>query len=274
MTTTAIPLGRRSQAAIALVTLIGLMAFLWPLVSAPQSAVIAHASDAPLLFALLVPLLLVVVLAQLADGDMNAKSVAMLGVLTAVISALRPLGGGVAGIEPIWAVLILGGRALGPGFGFSLGAVSMFSSALITGGVGPWLPFQMVAAAWVGMGAGLLPPLRGRRELVMLAAYGAVASLAFGFLLNLWFWPFTAGLPAQVAFIPSASMVEHLAAWVRFSLITSLGFDIPRAALTVVVILIAGTPLLSAFRRVARRAAFGADPRFEQPAESAPAIRA
>ena len=205
---------------------------------------------------------------------MNAKSVAMLGVLTAVISALRPLGGGVAGIEPIWAVLILGGRALGPGFGFSLGAVSMFSSALITGGVGPWLPFQMVAAAWVGMGAGLLPPLRGRRELVMLAAYGAVACLAFGFLLNLWFWPFTAGLPAQVAFIPSASMIEHLAAWVRFSLITSLGFDIPRAALTVVVILIAGTPLLSAFRRVARRAAFGADPRFEQPAESAPPIPA
>jgi len=263
MTTHAITLGRRSRAAVALVTLVGLAAFVWPLVAAPRSAAIAHAGDAPILFAVLVPLLLVVVLAQLADGDMDAKSIAMLGVLAAVISALRPLGGGVAGIEPIWAVLILGGRALGPGFGFSLGAVSMFSSALVTGGVGPWLPFQMIAAAWVGLGAGLLPGLRGRRELVMLAAYAALACLAYGFLLNLWLWPFTSGLPAQVAFIPEAAPMEHLVAWVRFSLVTSLGFDLPRAALTVIAILVAGRPILTALRRVGRKAAFGAQPTFE-----------
>ena len=263
MTTHAITLGRRSRAAVALVTLVGLAAFVWPLVAAPRSAAIAHAGDAPILFAVLVPLLLVVVLAQLADGDMDAKSIAMLGVLAAVISALRPLGGGVAGIEPIWAVLILGGRALGPGFGFSLGAVSMFSSALVTGGVGPWLPFQMIAAAWVGMGAGLLPGLRGRRELVMLAAYAALACLAYGFLLNLWLWPFTSGLPAQVAFIHEAAPMEHLVAWVRFSLVTSLGFDLPRAALTVIAILVAGRPILTALRRVGRKAAFGAQPTFE-----------
>ena len=28
---------------------------------------------------------------------------------------------------------------------------------LVTGGVGPWLPFQMLGASWVAMGAGLLP---------------------------------------------------------------------------------------------------------------------
>jgi len=55
---------------------------------------------------------------------------------------LRPLGAGVAGIEPMWAVLILGGFALGPGFGFVLGSVSLFASALITGGVGPCSPFK------------------------------------------------------------------------------------------------------------------------------------
>lgn len=263
MTAHAIVLGRRSRIAIALVTLVGIAAFVWPLVAAPRSAAIAHASDAPILFAILVPLLLVVVLAQLADGDMDAKAVAMLGVLAAVISALRPLGGGVAGIEPIWAVLILGGRALGPGFGFSLGAVSMFASALVTGGVGPWLPFQMIAAAWVGMGAGLLPGLRGRRELVMLAAYAGLACLAYGLLLNLWLWPFTSGLPASVAFVPGAGPAEHLIAWVRFSVFTSLGFDLPRAALTILAILVAGTPILAALRRVGRKAAFGAQPTFE-----------
>ncbi len=31
------------------------------------------------------------------------------------------------------------------------------------------------------------------REIAMLAAYGAVSALRFGFLLNLWFWPFTIG---------------------------------------------------------------------------------
>ncbi|MDQ5974758.1 MAG: energy-coupling factor transport system substrate-specific component, partial [Actinomycetota bacterium] len=154
-TVRAVRLGRQSRIAIALASAVGLIAFAWPLLASPGSSAVAHADDAPLLFALVVPVLLVVVLAQVSDGGMDAKSIAMLGVLAAVIAALRPLGGGTAGLEPIWVVLILGGRALGPGFGFCLGAISLFASALLTGGVGPWLPFQMLAAAWVGLGAGL-----------------------------------------------------------------------------------------------------------------------
>ena len=76
----------------------------------------------------------------------------------------------------------------------------------------------------------------------MLAGYGAVACIAYGFLLNLWFWPFTAGLPEQIAFTAGAPMGENLAAWLRFCLITSLGYDIPRAALTVVLILVGRAP--------------------------------
>jgi energy-coupling factor transport system substrate-specific component len=187
---------------------------------------------------------------------MDAKSIALLGVMAAVIAALRPLGGGIAGLEPIWMVLILGGRALGPGFGFSLGAISLFASALLTGGVGPWLPFQMLAAAWVGLGAGLLPRVTGKRELAMLAAYGAAISLLYGLLMNLWFWPFVSGLPEQIAFVAGSPVGENLAHWIRFTLITSLGYDIPRAVLTVVLILIAGKPVLLALRRVSRKAAF------------------
>ena len=254
--TRAVRLGPASRLAIGLASAVGLIAFIWPLVAAPGSAAVAHASDAPILFAIVVPLLLVVVLAQVSDGGMDAKSIAMLGVLSAVIAAIRPLGGGTAGLEPIWVVLILGGRALGPGFGFCLGSISLFASALLTGGVGPWLPFQMLGAAWVGMGAGVLPRASGRRELGLLAAYGAVACVAYGFLLNLWFWPFTSGLPDQLAFTPGAGVVENLLAWLRFCLVTSLGYDLPRAALTVVLILVAGRPVLSALRRMSRKAAF------------------
>lgn len=258
MTAPAVRLAPASRVAIALVSAVGLAAFAWPLVAAPESAAVVHAADAPFLFALILPLLLVVVLAQVNDGGMDAKAIAMLGVLSAVVAALRPLGAGTAGLEPIWVVLILGGRALGPGFGFCLGAISLFASALVTGGVGPWLPFQMLGAAWVGLGAGLLPRADGRRELLLLAGYGAAACVAYGFLLNLWFWPFTTGLPAEIAFTAGAGTGENLLAWLRFCLVTSLGYDIPRAVLTVVLIAVAGRPVLTALRRMSRKAAFGA----------------
>ncbi len=261
--TPAVRLGTRSTFAILATSLVGVVAFGWPLIAAPESTAIAHASDAPWIFAIVIPLLLAVVLAQFTDRGMDAKAIALLGVLSAVVSALRPLGGGTAGLEPIWVILVLGGRALGPGFGFALGAVSLFSSALLTGGVGPWLPFQMLGAAWVGLGAGLLPQVRGKAELGLLALYGAVASFAYGLLLNLWFWPFTAGLPAAIAFVPGAPIGENLFAWLRFSVLTSLGYDIPRAILTVTLILIAGPVVLTALRRVSRKAAFDAAPVFE-----------
>jgi energy-coupling factor transport system substrate-specific component len=53
-------------------------------------------------------------------------------------------------------------------------------------------------------------------------------------------------------------MGQNLLAWLRFCLVTSLGYDIPRAVLTVVLILVAGRPVLAALRRMSRKAAFGA----------------
>ncbi|MGW5698970.1 hypothetical protein ACWEWX_52000, partial [Streptomyces asiaticus] len=155
--TKAIRLGPRSVAALALVSAIGVVAFGWPLFAPGDSGITTHAADAPWLFAALLPLLLAVVVATIADTGLDAKAVAMLGVLAAAGAALRPLGAGTAGIEPMFFLMVLSGRVLGPGFGFVLGAVSMFASALLTGGVGPWMPFQMLAMGWVAMGAGLLP---------------------------------------------------------------------------------------------------------------------
>lgn len=271
-TARAVPIGARSAVAIGFATVIGIVAFGWPFLAAPSSAVVAHASDAPLAFALVVPAVLLVVLAQFSDGAMDAKSVAMLGVLSAVITALRPLGGGVAGIEPIWAILILGGFALGPGFGFVLGAVSLFSSALITGGIGPWLPFQMLAAAWIGLAAGVLGVWAARRgwaashpwrEVALLAGFAALAALAYGLIMNLWFWPFTVDLAEQISYVPGAPVTQNFLSWLRFSVVTSLGFDIPRAVLAAGLVLVAGRPILIALRRASRKAAFDTPVAFE-----------
>ena len=58
-----------------------------------------------------VPLLLLmaVTLSLVSDGAMGAKAVALLGVLAATAAALRALGAGIAGLEPIWIVIVLGG---------------------------------------------------------------------------------------------------------------------------------------------------------------------
>ena len=257
----------RSTAAVALVSLAGLVAFCWPLVVSPGSGH-AHGTDAPLVFALVLPLLLAVVLAELSEGGMDVKAVAMLGVLAAVGAALRPLGAGTAGLETVFFLLVLGGRVFGAGFGFVLGAVTLFASALVTGGVGPWLPFQMLGAAWVGWGAGLLPPARGRREVAMLAAYGALAGLVYGVLLNLSFWPFATGLGGELSFVAGAPIADNLHRFLVFSLATSLAWDIGRALTTAVLVAVTGRAVLGALRRAARRAAFAAPVTFAAPAAS------
>ncbi|HZZ96403.1 MAG TPA: ECF transporter S component [Jatrophihabitantaceae bacterium] len=255
----------RALAAIVAVTLVGIGAFTWPLVLGFSAADAGHAHDAPWIFLIMLPLLLLVVAAEIADGGIDAKAVALLGVLAGACAVLRPITGGVTGVQLMFFLLIPAGRVFGPGFGFVLGNVAMFASAALTGGGGPWLPFQMLAAGWVGLCAGCLPPMRGRAELCLLAGFGLVAGILYGFVLNLWFWPFGTsgtGAGAAVTFVPRAPLVENLHRWLEFSMTTSLGFDIPRGLATAVALLVVGRPVLLALRRAARRAAFDAVPEF------------
>ncbi|MFI8516760.1 ECF transporter S component [Streptomyces sp. NPDC085481] len=280
-------LGPRSVAALVLVSAVGLVAIGWPLFADAGSALTDHAADAPWFFALLLPLLIAVVVATIADCGMDAKAVAMLGVLAAVGAALRPLGAGTAGLEPMFFLMVLSGRVLGPGFGFVLGAVTMFASALLTGGVGPWMPTQMLAMGWFTMGAGLLPGamgvsgarakprawgrLRGRRELVMLSAYGFVAAFAYGTVTNLYGWVTLGGDAADaggIFFLPGAPAHDNLVRFLAFLVATSLGWDLGRAVLTVVLTMTVGDALLKALRRATRRANFEAQVTFEAPEEA------
>ncbi len=252
----AIRFDTRSAVTLALASFAGAIAFAWPLLL-PPSANVGHGTDAPLVFLLLLPILVVVVLAEIAGGGIDSKALAMLGVLSAIGAALRPLGAGTAGIETTFFLLILAGRVFGPGFGFVLGSTTLFASALITGGVGPWLPFQMLAASWVGLGAGLLPPVRGRAEVFLLAAYAGFAALAFGLLMNLWFWPFVIGDDSSISYVAGAPLGENLGRLLLYSLATSMGWDVMRAVTNVVFILLLGPAVLAVLRRTARRAAFG-----------------
>ena len=248
----------RSFAALVLVSVAGFLMFFWPLLVTPPSN-FAHTEDAPFIFAALLPGLIAIVLAEMTTGRMDTKAIAMLGVLSAIGAALRPLGAGTGGIELVFFLLVLAGRVYGPGFGFVLGSTTLFASAILTGGIGPWLPFQMLAASWIGLGAGLLPPMRGRKEIAMLAAYGAVSAYFFGFLINLWFWPFAIGSDTQLSYVAGAPVFENLHRFLLYTLATSTwGWDTGRAITNIVAIVAFGPAVLLILRRAHRRAAFSA----------------
>lgn len=263
---TVMGVGPRQILILVLGSVAGLAMFLWPLLLSPPQEV-SHVSDAPLAFILILPIILMVVLAEIRGGGIDTKSLAMLGVLSAIGAALRPMGAGVAGIETVFFLLVLAGRVYGPGFGFALGNTTLFSSALITAGVGPWLPFQMLAAGWVGMGAGLLPRrVTGRWEVAVLAAYGALSALVFGFLMNIWYWPYAIGGDTQVSFVAGDAVMSNLGRFFLFSLASStLGWDVGRAITNVIAIVVLGPTILHVLRRSVRRAAFGAPVEFTRP---------
>ncbi len=248
----------RTHLVLALASLVGLAMFCWPLLVDVDADALGHTTDAPLAFVLLLPIVLAVVLAEMADEGIDSRALAMLGVLAALDAALRPLSAGAGGVELVFFLLVLGGRVFGPGFGFALGCLSLLASALLTAGVGPWLPFQMMASAWFGLGAGLLPRrLRGRAEIAMLAAYGALASLAYGALMNLWFWPFSLGEGTALSYVAGDPLSANLERFAVFTLVTStLGFDLGRAITTVLAIVLLGPAILAVLRRAARRASF------------------
>src|SRR5438132_2515183 len=166
---------------LAFTTLLGVWAFLYPFFIPPNATGEAgsHAADAPLVFLLVTGLCLLSIVADLETRSIDSKTVALLGVMVATNSLLRPLQGP-GGFSAFLILPILCGYVFGGLFGFLLGALSVLVSAIFTGGVGPWMPFQMLAVGWVGLLSSALPMnvmsslWRGRAEKWLLTAWGAV----------------------------------------------------------------------------------------------------
>lgn len=257
----------RVPVVMVLVFLVGVAAFGWPFLAEPGSELsqMGHSTDASFFFVVLMAVMAVALLAEMTSGGVDAKSVAVLGVLAAAGGALRVLSAGTAGLEPMFFLLVVAGRALGATLGFLLGALALLASAFLTAGVGPWTPFQMIAAGWVCAGAGLLPRASGRAERWLLATYGLVCGLLYGAVMNLWFWPFLGdSAPTGASYLPDAGVTTNLGHYAVFYVTTSLAWDLPRGLLTGVLTLLASGTLLRALRRSLRRARFDAPVRFEQ----------
>jgi energy-coupling factor transport system substrate-specific component len=236
---------------------LGLLAFTWPLFI-PESNFFLLKSDSARFLALFIAGLAVLVISvEISRGALDSKIVALLGVLAALIAALRLVGAGAVGVEPMWFLLIIASYIFGPKFGFSLGVISMAVSAVLSGGIGPWLPFQMLAAGWIGLFAGFFSKKISKRfEIISLIAIGITCSLLFGALMDLQLWPWIASTNTELGFIAGAPVIENLSRYLTFHLATAMAWDIPRAITTALLISFSAKALLASLSRAALRIGF------------------
>jgi energy-coupling factor transport system substrate-specific component len=258
-------LSLQSKLVLSVTSAIALLGFIWPFF---------YTGNLHWIFAVAIAASAVLLISEIGIGSIDAKSIALLGVMSAFITLLRPLGAGAAGLEPIWFALIIAARVFGASWGFLLGITSMTSSALLTGGVGPWLPYQIFAAGWIGLIAGLLPQrignraIRGVLEKVMLIAMGVFASFTFGLLMDLQFWPWVLGSSTELSYIPGGALEENITRFITFHFASSMAWDIPRAILTSALIALTATPFLHALRRCHFKAAFISPIEFQASSEA------
>ena len=236
--------------------------FLQPVLTADQPPDLARAGEMPLMISVMVGLCLLVLILETQSKASNTRLVALLGVLVAINAALRFLEVGIpgpGGFTPIFVLIILTGYVFGASFGFLMGALTMLVSALITGGIGPWLPGQMLAAGWVGLSAPLMRSAVSRfhlagkpQEVYLLATFSVLWGFAYGAIMNLWTWPFIIG-PAGQSWTPGIGLGEVLRRYLAYYLVTSFIWDLLGAAGNAVLFLVFGQPVLRALQRFHRR---------------------
>lgn len=190
---------------------------------------------------------------------LSTRLLAVLAALVAIDATLRlVIVIGLLGFSPIFFLIIAGGYVMGPSFGFAAGALTLLLSALLTAGLGPWLPYQMLAAGWVGMGAGYLGRMTrrstSRGAIGVLCLYGGAAGFAFGLLLDLWEWPLlVAAGSSPLSWVPGTGLAGLLHRFAGFYLATSLVYDSFRAAGNLLLTAVLGAAVIRALDRFRRR---------------------
>lgn len=239
---------------LGLVSLGGLVLFVGPFLGAGLPGDLAAIS-------LAIAFVSALTLLELGMRRLDARRLALLAALAAIDTALRlAVVQGIGGFSPVFFLVLCAGYALGPSFGFLVGAVSILVSALAEGGVGPWLPYQALATGWVGVAAGLAGArARGApswRDVAALAAVGAVMGWLFGALMDVQVWVAGYQGSPDLGWRPGMPPLESLAHFARFYLATSLGYDTFRAVGNAVMVGVLGLPVLAGLARVRSRLSF------------------
>jgi energy-coupling factor transport system substrate-specific component len=261
-------------------SLVGLMLFLWPFLPSWGGAVPA---DAPA-YAIAIGCSLVLLVGELGLRQLDSRRLALLAALAAVDAGLRWLVVvGLGGFSPIFFLILCAGWVFGPSYGFLVGSFSLLVSALVTGGVGPWLPYQMLAAGWVGVAAGLSGFLGGRLAgdgrtwgrprlagLAGLALVGIGTGYLYGALTDVQTWTTGYRGTPGLGWAPGMQPLTTVLHFARFYLATSLAYDTFRAAGNALAILVLGLPVIAALGRLRGRLTVEIVPEAAWPADQEP----
>ncbi len=242
----ALPLG--------LVSLAGVVLFAWPFFGTWLSA------GTPA-WALMLTCVAALLLVEAGTRQLDSRALALLASIAAIDSALRlAVIVGIGGFNPIYFLVLCAGFTFGTSFGFMAGALSILVSAVISGGIGPWVPYQVFALGWVGVAAGVAGRWRSRspalRDVLLLAAVGGVMGYVFGALMDLPDWvPGYRGNPT-LGWLPGMAPATAMLHFARYYALTSFAYDSFRAGGNVVMVLALGAPVLAALRRFRSRLSF------------------
>jgi energy-coupling factor transport system substrate-specific component len=244
---------------IAAVSIAGILLFIWPFLG------LGLPPEVP---ALAVTLGAVASLGLMEAGARRLDSgrLALLAALAAIDAALRlAMVNGVGGFSPIFFLVLAAGYEFGASYGFLVGAFSLLVSALVTGGIGPWLPYETFAVGWVGASAGLAGSvvrrlradrrswLPGRLDLAVLVGVAIVTGFAYGALTDIWGWvAFYRGVE-NIGWTPGLPAVDTLAQFGRYYITTSVTWDAFRAIGDAIAVVALGTPVLMALGRLRAR---------------------
>jgi energy-coupling factor transport system substrate-specific component len=233
------------------ITIAGLALFLWPFAASgtpPAAAAVA----------LSIGVVAVLVFVEASTRTLDARRFALLAAIAAIDAGLRlVLVTGLGGFSPMFFLILAAGYVYGPSYGFLAGSVALLASAVATGGIGPWLPYEMMGCGFVGLASGLAGLRRtGRmtwRDVVVLAAVGAVTGFAYGALLDVWDWTTFYRNAPDFGWQPGLTLAAALARFGRFYVATSLVYDSVRAAGNVIAVVVLGAPVLAGLVRIRSR---------------------
>jgi energy-coupling factor transport system substrate-specific component len=114
----------------------------------------------------------------------------------------------------------------------------------------------MIAAGWVGLTAGWLPRNGGRKgTLILLTTFAFCWGLLFGFILNLYFWPFIDG-EASLTASERGGFLGTAGRYGAFYLTTSFAWDLVRGLGNALLMFAIGAPAIKALSRFRNRLRF------------------
>lgn len=244
---------------------LGGLSLLAPFLFHQVTSPVISQSSFPIMASLIIILCLLIIFTETQTSLLDSKMIAFLGILIAINASLRFLENAIPGpgaISPIFFLIIITGYFFGSRIGFLMGVMTMFVSGIMTGGVGPWLPGQMISAGWVGQfSAWLKTPIQKLNwqgkfgEILILCIHGAIWGLLYGAIMNLWYWPFVGAMPGQT-WLNNAGLATNLQRYAAYYFTTSFFWDVTRSIGNVLILLTLTKPVLSIFDRFSQRFSF------------------